>query len=119
MRTVLPTPVIAEKANLAALAEGDNRVNQLHDGNKDLLLQENVGKFGYLGMDHDGHDAVFHHVAPDKPLGAVLGKGPDFVLSEGLGHLKDELCVHQGQGQGVENLLVSTTAPRTDTTWPL
>ena len=85
----------------------------------DLLLQEHVGKFGYLGMDHDGHDAVVHHVAPDKPLGTVHGKGPDSVLSEVLGHLKDKLYFHQGQGQGVENLLTSTTAPMTDTTWPL
>ena len=85
----------------------------------DLLLQEHVGKFGYLGMDPDGHVAVVHTVAPDKPLGTVHGKGPDSVLSEVLGHLKDELCFHQGQGQGVENLLTSTTAPMTDNTWPL
>ena len=105
----------AEEANLAALAEGDNQLNHLHASNKDFLLKEHVGKFGYLGIDHDGHDAVVHHVAPDKPPGTVHGKGPDSVLSEGLGHLKDELCFHQGQGQGDENLLTSTPGSQTGT----
>ena len=66
--------IAAKEANIAALAKEDNQVNHLHAGNKSLLLQEHIGKFGYLGMDNDVHDAVVNHVAPDKPLSTVHGQ---------------------------------------------
>ena len=42
--------------------------------------------------------------SPDKTLGTVHGNGPDCVLSEVLGHLKDELGLPANDGEGIEDL---------------
>ena len=42
--------------------------------------------------------------SPDKTLGTVHGNGPDGVLSQVLGHLKDELGLPADDGEGIEDL---------------
>merc|ERR1711997_1153412 len=54
--------------------------------------------------DGDGEALILNNITPDKTLGTVHGNGPDCVLSEVLGHLKDELGLPANDGESVEDL---------------
>merc|ERR1719361_3381732 len=46
---------------------------------------------------------VLNNITPDKTLGTVHGNGPDGVLSQVLGNLKDELGLPADDGESVED----------------
>merc|ERR1711910_247385 len=72
-----------------------NRVaNNVDDATKGLLAHR----------DGDGQTLVLNNITPDKTLGTVHGNGPDGVLSQMLGNLKDELGLPADDGEGIEDL---------------